>query len=283
VTALAALLLAAAIAQQASPPVFGVDTDLVRVEVAVTRGGTPILGLREADFELRDNGVLQRLEPVLSEQLPVDMAIVLDTSGSVAGAKLTRLREAATAFLEGLRPDERTALVTFNEEIRLAQPWTHDRTQVRAALQWIVGRGSTALCDAVYAGLRLAEPGGRRTAVVVFSDGLDNHSWLLDKEVIEAAHRSDAMVYGIVAHRPQEPENTFLKRVARASGGRVFAAEETDLRARFLDVLQDIRDRYLLSYSPRGESAGGWHTLEVRLKRVRGDVLARPGYWRSPR
>ena len=66
----------------------------------------------------------------------------------------------------------------------------------------------------------------------------------------------------------------------RATGGRLFeASSERDLRARFLDVLGDIRARYVLSYAPRGGSAG-WHALEVKLKRGKGDVLARPGYWR---
>ena len=75
----------------------------------------------------------------------------------------------------------------------------------------------------------------------------------------------------------------FLRDVTRATGGRLFEAEKIeDLRARFLDVLADIRNRYVLRYAPRGGDAPGWHTLEVKLRKGAGDVLARPGYWRTP-
>jgi VWFA-related protein len=282
VTVIATLLLAAA--QQASPlPVFGVDASLVRVDVAVSRDGAPILGLRNEDFELRDNGVPQTLEPMLTEQVPVDMVLVLDLSDSVAGAKLSRLRDAASGFLAGLRADERAALIGFSEEVLLVQDWTSDRERLRAAVEGITGRGSTALRHAVYAGLRLGRPGGRRTAVVVCSDGVDNFSWLRDADVLEAARRSEAVLYGIVARGREEREHVFLRKAATATGGRVFAADERDLRARFLEVLQDVRDRYVLSFSPAGVSKTGWHKLEVRLRGGRGQVLARPGYWRPAR
>ncbi len=281
-SALLLLLAVVAAPRQASPPVFGIETNLVRVEVSVTSGGRPVVGLGVDDFELRDDGVLQQLQPVLAEQMPVDVVFVLDTSGSVAGTKLAVLRGAAGAFLDGLRADERSALITFGREVRLARPWTADRTQMYAALGGIAGWGSTALCDAVYAGLRLGEPASHRTAVVVFSDGLDTLSWLSAQDVVEAARRSDAIVYGVVARGRGERQYALLRQVTEVTGGRVFPAEEKDLRARFLEVLQDIRNRYLLSYSPSGVSASGWHALAVRLKRGRGEVLARPGYWRAP-
>ena len=162
----------------------------------------------------------------------------------------------------------------------LLEPFTSDRARLRRALEQVQPRGSTALCDAVYAALRLREPGPRRVAVVVFSDGIDTMSWLAPSEVVDAASRSEAIVYG-VATRGRERKEPFLSDVAHATGGLLFeAASERDLRARFLDVLSDIRSRYVLSFTPRGADTAGWHALEVRLKRVKGDVLARPGYWR---
>ncbi|HSD67425.1 MAG TPA: VWA domain-containing protein [Vicinamibacteria bacterium] len=279
--ALAAWALLSAAAAPQPPPVFRAEVDLVRVEALVTRRGAPVAGLRAADFELRDNGRVQALDPVLEEESPVDTVLVLDMSYSVRGPKLDALKDAARGFLDGLRDGEQAAVMAFREEVHLLQPFTPDLARARRSLDEASPRGSTALCDAVYAALRLREPGPRRTAVVVFSDGIENMSWLTGSEVLDAASRSEAIVYGVaVPERGQRPE-PFLEDVVHATGGRLFpAAGERDLRARFLDVLSDIRARYVLSYAPRGADAAGWHTLDVRLRRVKGDVLARPGYWR---
>ena len=206
-------------------------------------------------------------------------------SGSVRGPKLDALRSAARAFLDGLRAGESAALLAFREEIHLLEPFTPDLARLRRALADAQPGGSTALCDAVYAALRLREPGPRRTAIVVFSDGIDNLSWLTASQVVEAASRSDAIVYAVAVRDRGERESSFLRDVVRATGGQLFeASSERDLPARFLDVLADIRSRYVLSYAVDAADAPGWHALEVRLKRGKGNVLARPGYWRyAPR
>jgi VWFA-related protein len=279
-SALVALVLAVSLLQE--PPVFRAEVGLVRVEVRVTRKGSPLRGLGAVDFEVRDNGRVQELQAVLEEKSPVDAALVLDMSGSVRGAKRDALQDAARAFLDGLHEGEQAALVAFREEVLLLEAFTSDRARGQAALGRAQPRGSTALCDAVYAALRLREPGARRTAIVVFSDGIDNMSWLQPPEVVEAASRSEAVVYGVAARGRGDWKEPFLRDVVRATGGQLFEdASELDLRARFLDVLADIRSRYVLSYTPAGVDTPGWHSLEVRLKGVKGEVLARPGYWRG--
>ena len=281
---------AAASAQEApaaQPPIFRVDVALVRVEVLVTEKGQPVHGLHAGDFELRDDGRVQALEPVLEERVPVDAVLVLDMSYSVSGRKLAALRDAAGALLDGLAPDETAALITFQEKTTLAEPPTTDKARVRRALAASRPRGSTALRDAVYAALRVRETGTtRRTAVVVFSDGLDNLSWLPAESVVEAARRSDAVVYAVavLGERERERGDSFLRDVTASTGGRLWAVRDAgDLRARFLDVLEDIRARYLLSFAPSETGPAGWHALEVRLRRKRGEVLARPGYWSAGR
>jgi VWFA-related protein len=287
-----ALVLAAAAAAPQAPAVFRAEVEVVRVEALVTRNGSPVRGLTAADFEVRDRGQLQNLDPIREEETPIDVVLVLDLSGSVEGSKLVSLREAARAFLDGLRPSangldpgpdgERAALIVFQQEVRLVEPLTPALDRVRRALQNVTARGSTALVDATYSGLRLLAPGPRRTVVVVFSDGLDSLSFLTPAQVEEAAARSEALVYAVTARRKGDPENPFLRAVTRATGGQVFAARsEGELRARFLDVLDDIRSRYVLSYTPKGVAFPGWHALEVRLKKGGGQVLARPGYHRA--
>lgn len=282
-TGILVLLAAAFVAGpgQEEPLVFGVEVEVVRVEVLVTRKGEPVRDLSAESFDLRDNGVRQRLNPITFEEAPVDALLVLDMSASVRGRKLEALRDAAGAFLDGLSPVDRAALLGFQQSIAVAVPLTHTIPDVRFALDAVEGGGSTALHDAVYVALRLAEPGPRRCAVVVFSDGIDNVSWLSKEDVAEAAGRSDAVVYGVDAREPGDPSHRLLEDVAKATGGRVWRARKTDdLRARFLDVLHDIRARYVLSYTPTGVNTPGWHELEVKLHGRRGDVLARPAYYR---
>ncbi len=277
---LLAVLLCGPLAQ--APPVFQAEVGVVRVEVLVTRGGEPVRGLGADDFELRDDGRPQRLEPILEERTPLDAVLVLDVSASVLGPKLESLQGAARAFLDGLREGERAAVLAFHHEVQLLHPLDGNLAAARRALSRVSPRGSTALVDAVYAALRLGDPGDRRTAVVVFSDGIDNLSWLSPQDVVEAASRSNAIVYGVTVRGKGERKERFLGDVAKATGGRTFeASSERDLGARFLDVLEDIRARYVLSYVPEGRPSPGWHVLDVRLRQKKGDVLARPGYWSS--
>jgi VWFA-related protein len=206
--------------------------------------------------------------------------LVLDLSTSVRGTKLTALRSAARAFLEGLREGERAALLTFDDEVRLVAPPTGDLEAVRQAVDTAAPRGSTALVDGVYAGLRLLEGGDRRTVVLAFSDGLENRSWLAAAEVVRAAAHSNAVFYAVTVRAPGERPDSFLRDVAHATGGRVFEARsEQHLQDRFLEVLADIRARYVLSYAPTAGGRPGWHALDVRMRRGKGSVLARPGYW----
>jgi VWFA-related protein len=269
---------------QEEPPVFGVEVEVVRVEVLVTHDGQPVPGLAAGDFEVRDNGVPQTLHPVTLEKAPVDALLVLDLSGSVIGSKLEALQGAAGAFLDGLDAGDRAALVGFQQSVALALPLGSDIAHVRFGLDTARGGGRTALHDAVYLALRLPEPGPRRVAVVVFSDGIDNMSWLSARDVVGTASRSDAVVYAVDARGPGDPRDPFLDEVTRATGGQAWTASRVEeLRDRFLDVLEDIRARYLLAYTPCGVDTVGWHELEVKLREGRrGDVLARPAYYRPP-
>ncbi len=281
---LAALAAAAAPAVQA-PPVFRSQVEAVRVDVAVTRDEAPVLGLRAADFELRDEGVPQALDLVSEEKdLPLQATLVFDMSASVTGERLTALRQAGLAFLGGLAGEDEAALVCFSHRVSLVQPPTGDLDRLRTALLSLQGSGSTALRDALAAALLARAPTRRRTAVVVFSDGADNVSWLSAAAVSELARRGDAVVYAVLV-RSSDPgtdaSREFLSDLADATGGRMFEARrDSDLRDTFLILLHHLRGRYLLTYTPASTRAG-WHRLELRLRHEKGHVLARPGYWRG--
>jgi Ca-activated chloride channel family protein len=242
-----------------------------------------VRGLHAEDFELRDEGVRRLIEPVLLERAALDVVLVLDHSGSVVGEKLDLLRQAAGVFLDGLRADDRAALLFFGEEVSLAEDLTADLAAVRRALDRPPPGGGTALNDALYAALRLRRTGPRRLAVLVFSDGIDNSSWLSQGELLALARRSDALVHAIaVSPRKGEPPVQLLPEIASLTGGRTWTLRRVaDLLAAFREVLEDLRERYVLTYPPSPDDAPGWHRLQVRLKRRRGEVLARRGYWRD--
>jgi len=205
-----ALGVLAAVAPQV--PVFRSGVELVRIEVSVTRGGRPVGGLSFDDFEVRDNDVVQTLNSVLLEQVPLDVYFVLDMSQSVTGTRLADLRRAAGAFMDGLTAEDRAALVCFSQQVALNEPLTGDLARVRRTLETISGTGSTAMRDALYAAIRLHEAGDHRAAAIVFSDGIDNLSWLREDDVVESARRSDVVVYGVLTPQPSS-NNGFLERV----------------------------------------------------------------------
>jgi VWFA-related protein len=195
---LPAIVLAASTAAAAAPqevPTFTTGVESVYVDVWVGHGATPLPGLGASDFEVKDNGVPQAVELVDTSQVPVHAVLVLDTSASVAGAPLEALRNAARAFLDGLAPGDRATLVTFSHVRRLQGPVAGNPAAVAAALSGLSASGATALRDAVFTGLKLADPRRGRPVVMVFSDGKDRLSWLSGEAVEAAARESEAAVY----------------------------------------------------------------------------------------
>jgi len=277
-TSLAVLLLTAlAAGVRAQNPTFSSKVEAVRVDVLVTEDGKPVRGLRPADFEILDNGVRQTVDLVSFEQLPLNVVFTFDMSDSIVGERLENLREAGRAVLGGLKKDDQAALVTFNHEVVVGPSLTADTNLVRAAIERAIPTGNTSLVDASFAGMMLAESDVGRGLVIVFSDGRDTSSWLRPKAVLDVAKRSDAVVYGVSAGLALQAE--FLGDLADQTGGRLYKVESTKgLSSVFLEVLDEFRQRYLVSYSPSGVSSDGWHQLTVRVKGRNATVRARPGY-----
>jgi VWFA-related protein len=274
---LAFVLAGAIIAAQGQNPTFSSKVEAVRVDVLVTQDGKPVRGLRAADFEVLDNGIRQSVDFVSSEQLPLNVVFSFDMSDSVEGERLQNLRDAGRAVLDGLKKDDQAALVTFNHEVVVGPSLTTDTRIVRNALDSAIPTGNTSLIDASFAGMMLAESDVGRGLVIVFSDGRDTSSWLRPQSVLDVAKRCDAVVYGVASGLAQRAE--FLGDLADQTGGRLFKVESTrGLSAVFLEVLDEFRQRYLLSYSPGGVAQQGWHQLTVRVKGRSATVRARPGY-----
>ena len=261
---------------QTQSPVVSTKVEVVRVDVLATDNGRPVLGLRPTDFEVLDNGVPQDVEFLSYDQIPLNVVLAFDMSDSVAGERLEHLRSAGTAVLAGLKRNDQSALVTFNNQVMLGAGLTSDIEPLREAIGHVVGEGDTSLVDGVFAGITVGESDAGRALLIVFSDGLDTLSWLSPAAVLDTAKRSDVVVYAVSVGKVRAE---FLRDLTSFSGGRLFEMEKTaNLSATFVSILEEFRQRYLVSYTPRGVSRDGWHRLEVRLKGKKATIKARPGY-----
>ncbi len=281
-TVMLVLTALAGVAPSASQiPTFSVQTEDVRVNVLVTENGKPVRGLTAADFEVRDSGVKQTIGHVSLEQNPVSATLVFDMSSSVAGTLLENLKAAGNGLLDRLKKGDRAALITFDRAVRLGSASTPDIGRVKTALDQArtqpAQAGNTSLIDASFAGLINAESKTDLSLVVVFTDALDTSSWLTHEDVVETAKRCDAVVYAVSAGRL--PSRTFLRDLTEATGGTAFEVESiNDIGRVFTNIIEEFRVRYLLTYSPRGVSKSGWHSLAVRIKRGNVKIMARTGY-----
>jgi Ca-activated chloride channel family protein len=261
----------------AQTPRFSSGTESVRVDVLVTDGGRPIRGLQPDDFEVRDNGVPQQVEFVSFEQLPLNVVLALDMSSSLVGDRVTHLKDAALAVVDGLKKDDRASLLSFSHALSARDRLTNDLTRVRAAIAQSIARGETALVDGAFTGIMLGESDVGRALLILFSDGLDTSSWLRPDAVLDIARRTDVVVYAVATGESRR--SSFLAELTSLTGGSLFEADSTtSLRTTFINVLEEFRHRYLVTYSPRGVTKGGWHRIDVRVKGRRAVVKARPGY-----
>jgi Ca-activated chloride channel family protein len=262
------------------PQAFRSSIEAVRIDVLVSAGGHPVRGLSSADFIVRDNGVPQSVDFVRLENMPLNVVLALDLSGSVTGARLADLRGAATAALESLDAKDRAAVITFSHAVAQRHALTSDRTSLHAILGATEPSGGTALIDAAHAAVMASEVSEGRGLVMIFSDGVDTASWLLAPQVVEVARRTETVVYAIVPSRSLR--DPFLDDLCEATGGRAIAAGPgADLRETFLRVLDEFRTRYVISFTPRGVPQDGWHRLDVRVRMSGATVRARPGYVRD--
>jgi len=288
-----ALAVAVALAAVA-PPQFRTEVDAVRIEALVLDKGRPVAGLASADFVVTDNGQPQivRVRPL--EHEPIDVAIALDVSGSVRGARLEHLRAGALALVGQLTPADRATLLTFDHALSLG-PRDAAAGALMARLRALTPQGRTSLIDAVSTALVWSTGRDRPMLVFVFSDGEDTSSWTRPVHALALARGSDAVVDVIVAGGtpiasalsatgrlvPPTAYERFLGELAATTGGRVRnGGAGGELATAFQAALEQFRARYEISYVP-GSSTRGWHAIEVRVPGRRGvDIHARRGYQR---
>jgi Ca-activated chloride channel family protein len=271
----------------AQAPMFSTRVEFVRVDVLVTNRGSSVVGLRADDFELRDNGVPQRVSVMDTSALPVDVALALDVSSSVSGDPLVKLQDAATNLVDNLREGDRVSLLSFSDLLWIHVPLTKDFARTRQLIASMKASGSTSLRDAAYAAMLQGDPDSGRALVVLFTDGEDVSSWLSESALVDTAKRINAVVYSVALGSAGDAvrgvvQDDILDKLPDLTGGRRLSAAHPDrLREVFGTIINEFRQRYVLSYEPRGVDRAGYHTIDVRLTNGRkGDTRARPGYFR---
>ncbi len=311
-TVTAALAATTLLAQQA-PQRFTGGTDAILVDVQVMRNGSTVDGLTSADFVVRDSGVAQTAQVVSTDSFPISLLLAFDASASVRGEPLDHLKAAAKAAVGALRPGDEAALLTFSHNVLLRAGWTTSRENLTKAIDSVSGSGLTALNDAAFAALALAGKPGSRRLVLFFTDGDDTSSWTSAADVVQAAQRSESVIYAVtldaagnrgaaiskllearpapgdktratieqwLAAEPRLYRSAALSLLTLETGGETFrAADTTKLSTAFLDIVSRFTHRYVLAYTPTGVPPTGWHPIEVEVKGG-GDVSARRGYAR---
>ncbi len=279
---------------------FRVDVRTVYIDVFVTRNGKQVTGLGAEDFEVYDNGVKQTVQLADTEGLALSVLLLLDTSGSITGSGWNQLGEAAVAFTRELGGEDETALLTFSRRASLRMGFGEEGGDaLYAAVADRGERGPTALNEALFFGLNVLESREGRPLALILTDGIDNASWLSAESVLQMARSSEAVVYALfvtplgrgtirspLSAPSSKPEGTeqFLSDLTRATGGRLIRLDSTkNLGEDYLEILAEMKTRYLLAFEPQGVSDSGWHRLEVRLPGKRGTQLrARSGYQAKP-
>ena len=258
-------------------PNIRVDTTLILVPVSVSDPlNRPVSGLEKENFRLFEDKVPQPITQFAMDDEPVAVGLVFDTSGSM-GEKLTRSRMAATEFVRIANPEDEFFLVEFDNSPRLRVPLTHDTGTIENELIFSKSHGSTALLDAVYMALHeMKNSKKNKKALLIISDGGDNHSRYSQKEVTAVVRESDVLIYSVgVFGGGTTPEEyggaDLLGKISEQTGGRLFEANPVELPDIARKIGIELRNRYILGYSPQNQARDGkYHRITVQVVPPRG-------------
>lgn len=257
-------------------------SELVLLDVSVaTAAGVHVSNLKKEDFKVYEDGKLQNVTHFASDDVPVTVGLLIDTSGSMR-SKYDRVVTAAMSFIRaGNRADE-VFIVNFGDRVTQGLPsdvaFSADLAQLRNALVTGVPEGRTALNDALVYGLSHLEKGkSERKALMLISDGGDNSSTHLEAEVMRMVRESRATIYtiGIFDTDDHDRNPALLKRLAQVSGGEAFFPDKLEeIGSLCQQIAGDIRTRYTIGYVPvRSGEQGSLRKIKVNVSTPSGHRL----------
>ena len=265
------------------PPTFRTRTDVVAIDVSVMNGKKPVTTLTKDDFRLTDDGVAQTLLDVGREQMPLDVTLTIDISGSVTPEKRAAIERAVRQVSETLHPDDRCSVVSFGSHI--VEESVMNRPPAGLSLS-NRGTGGTSFLDALLLSLVTAPSIGRRQLNLFLTDGVDTTSFFkigLLRDTLQFSNGQTSIILvrgGRGSNLGDGPVMDLLKVVTATGGGQIVELDKDDvLKDKFLATLDEFRTSYLLRYAPTGVPRPGWHPVVVTVAKGKPTIRARQGYW----
>jgi Ca-activated chloride channel family protein len=258
-----------------------VDVDVVQVTATVSDGhGKFIRGLPQAGFHVFEDGHPQAITHFASEDVPLELVVAIDISGSMAPA-MPRVKTAVKEFLGDVPPQDQVTLLGFNDNIFTVTRKTTDPAERIKAVDRLAPWGSTALYDVLLRGVEMLGRQTGRKALVVFTDGEDQGSHATIKDVERRLQSSDVTLYMIGQGRgvTMDPLRRIMERLSVPTGGRALFSDSIDeLHTAFADLLDELSNQYLLGYqSSNSRRDDAWRKIKVDVD-GHHDVRARQGY-----
>jgi len=296
--------LAGALAQETT---LKIDVDIVNILFTVRDKKNALIGdLTKESFTVAEDGKQQTIKYFSRESdLPLTIGLLVDVSRSQENLIEVEKRAAAQFFSTVLRPKDVAFLISFGSEAELLQDLTGSDKLLRAGLDGLRVNSApggfhpgpvptasrprgTILFDAVYLAAtdRLRGEVGRKTLVLI-TDGVDQGSRYKVSEAIDAAHRSDAIIYSIYYTDPgiygyYGASDSDLKRMSEDTGGRVFKVDRKNSLPEIFDrIQQELRTQYSIGYTPANPNSSGFRRVEIRTANRDLKVQARKGYFAS--
>jgi Ca-activated chloride channel homolog len=268
------------------------SADLVLVPVTITDPMNRLVtGLDKENFQLFEGSIPEEIKTFSSEDAPVSLGVIFDSSGSMR-SKMDRAKDAVMEFFKTANPQDEFFMITFSDQPEVVSDFTSSVDEIQNKLIYAVPQRMTALMDAIYMGVsKMRQAKYPKKALLIISDGGDNHSRYTENEIKALVKEADVMVYAIGIYdryfaTPEErlgPE--LLGEVAELSGGRAFTVENpNDLADVATKIGIELRNQYVLGYRPHNISRDGkWRKIKVKLLPPKGlpplRVYARTGYY----
>ena len=276
-------------------PSFQAGVDIVSINVTVIdEGGRYITDLDVEEIGVFEDGIQQDLTFFTREQLPIALALLIDTSASME-RRLSTAQEAAIGFAHQLRQADLASVIDFDNRVNILQEFTNKPDALERAIRRTSAGGSTSLHNAIYIALielQKNKANGvdeiRRQSIVVLSDGEDTSSLVGFNEVLELAKRSETVIYTIGlptrerrGNRGSEEAVYVLRQLSRETGGRSFFPDSIlELADIYKQIAEELSSQYTLGYTSNNQNRNGeFRQIAVQANRVNATTRTKRGYY----
>jgi Ca-activated chloride channel family protein len=269
-----------------------VDVDLVLIPVTITDPMNRLVtGLDRENFAIFEGQDVQEIRHFSSEDAPVSVGVIFDVSGSMK-SKIEKSREACMEFFKAANPQDEFFMIAFSDKPEEISDFTQSTEDIEGKLVYTLPKGRTALLDAIYMGVtKMREAKYPKKALLIISDGGDNHSRYTEGEIKSMVKEADVMIYAIGIYDRYFPTTEerlgpqLLSDVTEMTGGRAFTIDNpNDLADVATKIGVELRNQYVLGYRPRNPAHDGkWRKIKVKLNPPKGlpplKVYAKTGYY----